>query len=338
MPKEIIFYGEPGQKVTVRPKPNTIPGRILRSATNLKHTQGAVYIDGVWVDPAPPPVDPPPVDPPPPPTDDFPVFLSRPRVDRVDINGGTDVEITNKSIVGGGVAITVRNATRVWIHHNDWADCVGGVYVSQCTDVVTEHNRGRNVGDGTIGAGHSNMVQYAETTGGSIESNRFFGGRTEDMISTWHSGGHGLGKELLIQDNHIQNLVSDIPGVRAYTSGSGTGIIISDGKGSSKNGWVIVRRNTLLTPGQVGIQHIDGPGLQVYENIIYGQKHPQSNNPMTTWEGTPRGVNHHNRYYWFGKDGGLVQPWFAGGINPQIVASNNLQDASIDPISLRVEL
>jgi hypothetical protein len=59
---------------------------------------------------------------------------------------------------------------------------------------------------------------------------------------------------------------------------------------------------------------------------------------MTTWEGTPRGVNHHNRYYWFGKDGGLVQPWFAGGINPQIVASNNLQDASIDPISLRVEL
>lgn len=274
----------------------------------------------------------------PPPTTGEPAFLSRPASDALVINGGTDVEITNKSFQGGVIAITLRNVTRAWVHHCDWADVVGGVYTDHCTDVRVEDCRGRNVGDGTIGAGHSNHIQFAETSGGAIRRNRFLGGRTEDMVSTWRSGGWGLGAELLIEDNHLQGLVSDANGVKAWTSSSGTGIIISDGAGSSRNGWVIVRRNTLLTPGQVGIQHIDGPGIQTYDNVIYGERHPKSNNPMTSWEGTPVASVHDNRYYWLSPSGSLVSPWFGGGVNPQVTATNNVQDASIDPASLRVVL
>ena len=155
------------------------------------------------------------------------------------------------------------------------------------------------------------------------------------MISTWHSGGRGAGAELVIESNHLAGLVTDTSTARAWTSGSGTGIIISDGAGSAKNGYIIVRNNTLLTPGQVGIQHIDGPGLQTYGNVIYGERRAQNNNPMTSWEGNPIGVVHDNRYYWINNDGSLPSPWFGYG---SITSTNNVRDASIDPASLRVNL
>lgn len=274
----------------------------------------------------------PPVDPPP----GQPAFGARPHSEPIVINGGTDVEVSGKTFADGVIAVTLRNVNRAYIHDCDWLDVVGGVYVSQCTDVRVEDCRGRNVGDGTIGAGHSNHIQFAETTGGAIRRNRFLGGRTEDMCSLWHSGGHGLGAELIVEDNHLQGLVTDIPTARAYTSSSGTGIIISDGAGSPRNGWVIVRRNTLLTPGQVGIQHIDGPGIQTYDNVIYGQFHPKSNNPMTSWEGNPRGEVRNNRYLWTGADGKLKSPWFGGG--GSLVVHDNVQDATLDPATLRVVL
>jgi hypothetical protein len=257
---------------------------------------------------------------------------------------GDDVLIENVAINGGslnnvsGIAITVRNAHNVTIRNVDFQNVVGGIYLSACSGtLLIENCRGRNIGDNTIGSGHSNFIQLAECRmDGYIRGNKFLGGHTEDMISTWHSGGYGAGAELIIEDNALQGLVTDTATARAWTRSSGTGIIISDGAGSSNNGWIIVRNNTLLTPGQVGIQHIDGAGIQTYGNVIYGQQRSLNNNPITSWEGFPSGVVRDNRYEWTNANGSHPSPWFHPGSSLSV--SNNVRDTSLNPADLVVTL
>lgn len=282
-------------------------------------------------------------DPEPEPDPDQPAFMTRPQSGTISRSGGA-VVIEDVSINGGsrdsvsGIGITVQNATSVTIRNVDLANLIGGIYLYNCTgQLLIEGVRGRNIGNNTIGSGKSNYIQLAECRmRGAIRHNKFLGGWTEDMISTWHSGGEGIGAELFIEENALQGLVSDTDDARAWNRSSGTGIILSDGAGSSKNGNIICRRNTLLTPGQVGLQHIDGPNIQTYENVIYGERRPKNNNPMTSWEGNPRGVVRDNRYRWINEDGSEPSPWFSGYGSLQV--TNNIRDTSLDPESLRVTL
>jgi hypothetical protein len=290
----------------------------------------------------PPPVEPPPVEPPP----SGISFLGRPAAAPIVRDGGSSVLIENVSIRGGslaspsGIGITIRNVDGVIrLVDIDLADLVGGIYLYNCRGtLLIDGIRSRNIGNGTIGAGKSNHIQLAECSlAGAIRRNRFLGGRTEDMLSTWHSGGRGAGQELVIEDNALQGLVADTATARAWDSSSGTGIIVGDGGGSAKNGWIIVRRNTLLTPGQVGLQIIDGPGLQIYDNVIVAERRRQNNNPMTTWEGNPKGVVRDNRYLWTKEDGSTPAPWSHNGWSG-IDFRGNVEDASLDPAALRVVL
>jgi hypothetical protein len=98
-----------------------------------------------------------------------------------------------------------------------------------------------------------------------------------------------------------------------------------------------LRENTFLTPGQVGIQIIDGPGLQVYNNIILAEKRVSNNNPMTTWEGVPKGEAHHNRYYWTNLDGSHPSPWKHGG-GGGMNFHDNIEDPALKASDLRVVL
>jgi hypothetical protein len=279
-----------------------------------------------------PVVDPPPVDPPPAVT---PAFLARPARQPFAISDATDVELSGFAIRGGVIGVTLRRCRRVWIHDIDLADLVGGIYASECEDVVVEDVRGRNIGDNTIGSGHSNYVQFAETRGGAIRRCRFLGGLTEDMISTWHSGGWDATRPLLIEDNALQGLLADTPEARAWTRTSGTGIIVSDGGGDDKNGWVTVRRNTLLSPGQVGIQLIDGPGIRVHENTVYGERNPRANVGMSSWEGRPLAEVYGNRVRWYKPDGSENPRWWGYGT---VNEHDNDWHADIDPAALRVVL
>jgi uncharacterized protein YkwD len=272
-----------------------------------------------------------------------PAFLSRPLSAPIVRDGGTSVTISNVTIRGSsvtapsGIGITIRNVTgNITIRDVDLANLVGGIYIVNSSGTLTiDDVRSRNIGDGTIGAGHSNHIQLAESSfSGGIRNSKFLGGRTEDMVSLWHSGGRGLGQELVIEHDAFQGLVSDTSTARAWTSGSGTGTIIGDGAGSSRNGYTIVRFNTYLTPGQVGIQHIDGPGIQTYSNTIFGERRTGSNNPMTSWEGNPRGTVHDNRYRWFRADGSEPAPWFSG--YGSLTTSNNVRDTTLVPSSLAV--
>jgi hypothetical protein len=273
----------------------------------------------------------------------FPAFLSRPPLSSpIVISNASNIELSNFSYVGGTVnapkdiVITLENVKKAWIHDIDFANVIGGIYVYQSEDVVIERVRARNVGDGSIGSCHSNFIQFAESRGGAIRDNRFVGGRTEDMISTWHSGGWGLGMELVIENNQLEGLIADTPDARAWTSTSGTGIIISDGGGHPNNGWIIVRHNTLLNPGQVGIQHIDGPGLQTHDNVIYAEPYGPNNNSITSWEGVPQGEVWNNRYRFIKSDGSEPAPWFHG--QSQLNVHDNVYDTSLDPATLHVAL
>lgn len=321
-------------------------GSALTSAQIAAHHQRMTTTPGAPPPPSPPPPPPSPQPPPPPPPPPGgPAFLSRPESPPIVREGGSSVTIENVTIKRDsvtnptGIGITVRNVNgSIVIRDVDLANLEGGIYIYNSTGTLTIDNvRSRNIGTGNIGSARSNHIQVAESSvSGSIRNSRFLGGRTEDMLSTWHSGGRGAGQELVIENNRLQGLITDTPTARAWQSSSGTGIIISDGGGSPKNGWIIVRNNTLLTPGQVGIQHIDGPGIQTYGNIIYGERRRLNNNPMTSWEGNPRGVVRDNRYFWTNEDGSQPEPWFEGG--GSLVDTNNVRDPSIDPASLVVDL
>ena len=255
-------------------------------------------------------------------------FLSYPQRSPVSIDGGSNIELSNFSVVGGTIAITLRNVNGAYIHDIDFANVVGGIYLYNCQNVIIERVRGRNVGDGTIGSGHSNYVQFAESRGGAVRDSIFVGGRTEDMISTWHSGGWGPGNELIIEDNLVIGYLTDQPNARTWTgSSSGTGVILSDGEGSGNNGHIIVRNNIFVNPGQVGIQFIDGPNLKAYGNTVIGEANPKSNQPFSSWEGSPQAEIYGNRYHWRKPDGSLTPGWFHVSVN----FHDNTQDTSLSP-------
>ena len=265
-----------------------------------------------------------------------PAFMGRPASARLNIGSGGDLTLSDIAIEGNtvanptGIAITIANRNgNITIRNVDLQNHEGGIYITNCTGaLIIENIRSRNIGTGAIGSGRSNHIQLATCRfTGVIRDSRFLGGRTEDMLSTWHSGGVGVGPELVIEDNQLQGLVSDTSTARAWSSGSGTGIILSDGGGHQFNGYIIARRNTILTPAQVGIQIIDGPGLQIYDNIIYGQQRVQNNNPMTTWEGQPHGIARDNRYRWINQDGSEPAPWQYGG--GTITFQDNVRDTSL---------
>jgi hypothetical protein len=322
LPDVNLPHLEDGQEVVV------VSDRALALvSTNKAKTRRRYRAPGEYVPPDPPPD---------PPTGE-PAFLSRPTSGNISISGGANVVVENKTIrsSGGrdnpvGIGITIQNVTgSITIRDVDLADLIGGIFIRNCTGtLLVENVRSRNIGDGTIGSGHSNHIQLAECSfSGFIRNNRFLGGQTEDMLSTWHSGGRGQGQELIIEGNHLQGLVTDTATTRAWKRGSGTGIILSDGAGSSKSGWIICRNNTLLTPGQVGLQIIDGPGLQVRDNIVVAEKRPGNNNPMTTWEGNPSGIATGQRYNWENEDGSHPSPWKHS--NNGMVFSGNVDDRTL---------
>lgn len=335
----------PRPTITIAPTPTVIPtpspSPTPTTAPTATPTPTVAPTPTPTIIPTPSPT----IRPTPTPTTGVPAFLTRPLHAPYVIDGGTSVDIGNVTIDGGslnavaGIAITIRNVNgSIRIHDIDLADLVGGIYIYNSTGTISITNiRSRNIGDATIGSGHSNHIQLAESHfSGSISGNEFYAGKTEDMLSTWHSGGRGLGQELIIENNKFVGLVTDNTVARAWTSCCGTGVIVSDTEiaNDPKSGYMIVRNNTFLTPGQVGINLIDGPAIQVYGNTIYGQQRASNNNPMTSWAGNPVGVVHDNKYCWTNADGSQPTPWWGYG---HVTETNDVKDCSIDPATLMIK-
>lgn len=265
---------------------------------------------------------------------DKPAFMARPLHEPFNVSGGTDVVIEDFSFRGGtvekpsGQAIRLYRVKRALIRNCDFENLIGAINIVECEDVVVEDCRGRNIGiTGLIGNGRGNYVQFNTSIGGAVRRCRFLGGQTEDMISTWRSGGRSPDDPLVVEDNHLEGVIADTPLVRAWTSSSGTGVIVGDGAGHPNNGNMVVRRNILVNVGQIGVQHIDGDNLITEENIIIADRYSRNNQPWASWgDGTPRGVVRNNRYHFIGPDGSQRSGWFQ---HSTMRAENNVRDTSL---------
>lgn len=226
----------------------------------------------------------------------------------------------------GQVAIRLFGCNHVTIRNNDFDHDLGGVLAEDSTDITIVHNRFRNIGNGTIGSGHSNLIQFARSTGGYVAHNLGIGGKTEDMFSFWNSGGTSS-DPLVVEYNHLEGT--------NWSSNSGTGVILGDG-GTGR--YITIRHNTFLNPGQVGIQIIDGTGHKVYDNDVYAAARPGQTSPnvgISSYGGDPSAEVYGNRVHWV-KNNGAENPywWGAGSIN----AHDNAWHADLNAAALRVVL
>lgn len=202
-------------------------------------------------------------------------FLHYPNSAAISLLNQSNVVISGKSFRNlGAVAIILDTCTNVYLHDLDFDSCKGCILMYHCTgNLRVEDIRARNTGDGTIGSGHSNVVQFLGSfTGGGtngIRRVRSLGGNTEDMISVYQSGGLDVANPLVIEDCKLE---SPTTGPLAYTSGSGTGIMCADstGAGVSTCEFVLCQNNTILNAGQVGIANWSGKHIRIENNIIYG--------------------------------------------------------------------
>ena len=230
-------------------------------------------------------------------------------------------------------AIYIYNSSNVTITGNDFDNVVGAIYAQSSTNVTVTWNRYRNIGDGTIGSGHSNFVQFGDVTDGYIANNKGKGGNTEDIISMYQSQGSSASSPIVIEHNAFEGTT--------WTSASGSGAMLGDTGGSH----IVVRFNTLLSPGQVGIGVGGGTDMHVTDNTIYGAVRPLSNVGVGVWNqstGTCSGIEvARNQVKWYRSDGVENPAWNAGNcgtVTGWDGTDTNNWHAPLDPATLAVAL
>jgi len=293
------------------------------------------------IEPTPPPVVTPP--PPPPPAPSAGAFLSYPRQSGPQTFSGNNVVVANKSWTNSGsVCLTVSNATNVYIHDVDFDNCVGAIFLINVKgNIRIENVRARNIGDGSIGSGHSNVIQLNNTWQGAtndgvngIRNVKALGGDTEDVISVFQSGGIDAAHPLVIENVHLEH---PLTGSLAWSSDSGTCINLADAGGHD----IILRNSTFLNCGAVGIQMNEPTRVKVVNNIVYGAARATSNVGLSQWAEDSCSCSgnsyENNRVWWVKANGSSSALWLHG--SAQVSQSGNkLQDTTINPNSLRVVL
>lgn len=270
-------------------------------------------------------------------------FLSYPRQPcTTSINGGTNVVVSNKSWQGctGRVALVISGATNVYLHDLDFAENGGDIFVTHSSGQIRiERIRARNTGDGTVGSGHSNVIQLNNTfdngTGG-IRGVKSYGGRTEDAISIFQSGGIDSAHPLVIEDVHIERPLP--PDANAWSSTTSTCINLADAGGHD----ILLRNSTFLNCGAVGIQMNQPTRVVASNNVVYGAARASSNVGLSQWAAsscsTCTGNSYsNNRVWWVKPNGGASSIWLSGTY-PVSLSGNVSQDTTINPSTLKVVL
>ena len=258
-------------------------------------------------------------------------FLRRTPSPAVRLTNCSNVTITGKQFVDvAGNAIVIENCDNVTITENDFSNNVGAVYVLNSTNVKVTWNRYQNIGNGTIGGGRSNFVQFNKSVGGTIARNKGIGGNTEDIVSVYQSGGPDAAHPLLIEYNAFEGTT--------WTSSSGSGLMLGDSGGAH----IVARFNTFLTPGQVGIGVPGGTDIHVTDNVFYGAARASANVGVYVWNQSAGACASievaRNQAKWFRADGVENPYWNAGNCGAVAGESTNLWSAPVDPKALHVVL
>ncbi len=291
-------------------------------------------------------------------------FLERPEQDGVIRLHGAENKVienlrfTNRPYTSGNgsdhVCILLTDCKNIIVRNVDF-DTISQplVFGKGCDNITVEWCRARGLtGPSNRTGDHTgNFMQTVDSpTNINIVDNLIIGGDTEDIISFFTAvGGQCIG-------NRIDG--------SGWLSRSGTGIILGDGGGSG----VVVERNTLLNPGQVGIGIAGGQDHIVRNNTIYqvsqadrtawfnedgdtvagaadGSEQPIRSNvgiysfnfyPETQFGGSV--VNNNRVRFW--SDEGDFWNGFWNGDDPASVSEfdNVWNDESIDPLDVAVDL
>lgn len=272
--------------------------------------------------------------PPPPPSTPWSVpFLGRTPSSALVIsnrNGGPP--ISGLQFQGlSGVALILQNCQNLTVTANDFDTCVGGIFTLNCQNITLTWNRFHEIGgSSTVGSGKNNLIQLNNTTGAYIGNNKGIGGRTEDMFSIYMSSGADAAHPIIVENNALEGT--------DWTSSSGSGVMIGDAGGSH----IVVRKNTVLTPGQVGIGIVGGADNHVVNNVLYDVRRVNDNVGLSCYN--PSGSNpfgpHEisgNRVFWLDANGNPNPIWIGAGTVTQ-TPPNVLQDPTINPALLHVTL
>lgn len=262
-------------------------------------------------------------------------FGDRPASSSVTCDGQSNVTISGKSFSGIGddtSAVRISNCHNVRIIGNDFLNDAQPITVTNSTNVEIGWNRYRNITGPheRNGSNRANFTQWVSSFGGSIHDNKGIGGDTEDIISIYQSGGIDAAHPLVIERNAFEGT--------NWSSSTGSGIMLADGGG----GHIVVRDNTLLNPGAVGIGVAGGSDIQVTDNIVYGIDRARSNVGIYVWnQSSPRcrAIRvHGNTVKWSKPDGADSSFWNAGNCGSVVGWSKNRWQGAIDPGALRVVL
>lgn len=273
-------------------------------------------------------------------------FLSYPHQSGRQSITGNDLTIANRSYVGftAGACLTVHDAHNVYLHDLDFDTCGGGIFLLNVTGTIRiEFIRGRNIGNGSIGSGQGNLIQFnnawqsaPEIPGGyaRVTHIKEYGGDTEDVISVFKSGGIDAAHPLVIGDVHVE---SPLTGPLAWSSSSGTCANLADAGGHD----IRLQNSTFLNCGQVGIQMNQPTRVSAVNNVLYGAQRAGNNVGLSQF-GTcscSGDVMNNNRVWWKNA---------SGGANPRYIQHTSYfstlypspqpMDATIDPNSLHVRL
>lgn len=322
---------EPGQTIVVRAS----SGNRVNVSRNGEKTRARVTDTGTWVEPPPPP-------PPPPPTGGWetrPAFMARPasNVLRFTSNAALEAAFPGKVISGRSfanqvgndvVSIRIENCSGFKVMDCDFDTVTEPIFLYKCVDFELGWLRAKNiVGPSQRNGTHrGNLVQMDDCHRYDVHHFKVKGGDTEDVVSQFKSGGDTT------RMSKVRDFALDMTG---WKSSSGTGVIIGDAGG----GHTEVFNGTMLNPGNVGQQIIDGPNIKVHDLVIYSDSnHPSfpGDTGITTYGGNPQVEIWNVKVKWFKAGSTSQNPywWGAGTVNEH----DNDWHANIDPASLAVVL
>lgn len=243
------------------------------------------------------------------------------------INGQSNVVIENLCFTDiPGIAIDIRNSTNITIRNNTFTRVGDGIYIGGTVGttgpVIIENNTFEDINPvgstPLFGVAQAIQLDKVNTFGIVIQNNTIDGGRFEDIISFYKSGGTAS-SEALITRNRIRGCR---PGGLCWESNTGGGITMGDSNGAA-SGYIRAKEN-LVYNARFGLAIAGGHDETIERNIIFSNE-TRAWTSMYVWDWNSSGgcTGHSvigNRTSWAGSID------FVDGGNCGFTMSNNTFD------------
>ncbi len=185
--------------------------------------------------------------------------------------------------------IHIRNSTGVKIYNNEIRNVAsntkgddGGnrailVTGNLTKNLIIDRNDFFSPGRNAIQISRARRITDIRITRNRIEGRKAWASNFEDMINFFSTTGTAA-SPIVVRGNYLRN---------GGPSGSGTAIILGDGRDGLGTGHIRVVANVIVDPGHVGINVAGGHNFVVKNNVIYGGRN------VGLWTATGLTINHY---------------------------------------------